>query len=458
MFKEKLVHLDLKGGPPRPDYLVSLFPLMQAWGATGLCIEWEDMLPFHGRLAVIRSPHAYTAEEVRQILDAAHAAGLTVVPLVQTYGHLEYLLKHEAFAGFREDPDAMADLRPTHPEAVGLVKELVGQVIDLHPGIERIHLGGDEVRNLGSHPDTAAYLRENGRDRIYLMHMLPVIEYTRSRVDNVLIWDDMLRTWPVSSLKELAGKAAPVVWRYGPDIDKGMPADMWERYAAAGLKVWCASAFKGSGSPDAIWGDFENRALNHAAWSARAEQNRLEGIILTGWSRHNHFGTLSQLLPAGLPGLALSLKVLEKGTFNDAMRKKVFTGLGIGDMPFMHSRTEDMLNMPTGTFPGADLFRLIGKLQSARQLMWFVNEELVFNFPDRNGGRVDLGRARQVIRKSTWAAQIAAEVREELVPALHRVLLKPDADEFIDVQIDQLIAFARTAIAKAEAYIRVLQE
>ena len=41
-----LVHIDMKGGPPRPQYLVQLLPLLKQWGATGLLIEWEDMFPW----------------------------------------------------------------------------------------------------------------------------------------------------------------------------------------------------------------------------------------------------------------------------------------------------------------------------------------------------------------------------------------------------------------------------
>jgi len=61
---ELLVHLDMKGAPPPCAYMVALMPHFAAWGATGLLIEWEDMLPFEGPLEVIRHPEAYTQDEV----------------------------------------------------------------------------------------------------------------------------------------------------------------------------------------------------------------------------------------------------------------------------------------------------------------------------------------------------------------------------------------------------------
>ena len=83
------VHLDLKGAPPRAPYLCALIPAFRRWGATGLVIEWEDMLPFDGELQVARRANHYTEAEVTEILAAAEAAGLHVIPLVQCFGHLE---------------------------------------------------------------------------------------------------------------------------------------------------------------------------------------------------------------------------------------------------------------------------------------------------------------------------------------------------------------------------------
>lgn len=47
LFKgHKIVHLDLKGAPPRMSYYNYLFPLLRKLGATGILVEYEDMFPF----------------------------------------------------------------------------------------------------------------------------------------------------------------------------------------------------------------------------------------------------------------------------------------------------------------------------------------------------------------------------------------------------------------------------
>lgn len=58
-FKMRLVHLDLKGAPPKFSYLSEVFPLFHALGANGLLLEYEDMFPYEGHLRLLRAKHAY---------------------------------------------------------------------------------------------------------------------------------------------------------------------------------------------------------------------------------------------------------------------------------------------------------------------------------------------------------------------------------------------------------------
>ena len=71
-----IVHIDFKGLPLSPDYLCARFAELRDAGATGVLLEWEDMLPFCGELAPLACPHAYGVGEVAQIVQGAVALGL----------------------------------------------------------------------------------------------------------------------------------------------------------------------------------------------------------------------------------------------------------------------------------------------------------------------------------------------------------------------------------------------
>lgn len=88
-FKMRLVHLDLKGAPPKVSYLSEIFPLFRALGANGLLIEYEDMFPYEGPLRLLRAKYAYSPSEIKEILHLAGLNELEVIPLVQTFGHME---------------------------------------------------------------------------------------------------------------------------------------------------------------------------------------------------------------------------------------------------------------------------------------------------------------------------------------------------------------------------------
>lgn len=65
--KHRVVHLDLKGAPPKLSYIKTILPLIREAGATALLIEYEDMFPFWGPLKNISAKNCYTAQEIQKI-------------------------------------------------------------------------------------------------------------------------------------------------------------------------------------------------------------------------------------------------------------------------------------------------------------------------------------------------------------------------------------------------------
>ena len=75
--------------------------------------------------------------------------GMIVIPLVQTFGHLEHVLKLEEFYELREVPAYPQSLCPSRNSSWTLVKEMIDQVVSLHPKSTWLHIGCDEVYQLG---------------------------------------------------------------------------------------------------------------------------------------------------------------------------------------------------------------------------------------------------------------------------------------------------------------------
>jgi hypothetical protein len=150
--RRRVVHLDLKGAPPKISYLKTLFPLFKSAGATSVLIEYEDMFPFSGELKNLSALNAYTLAEVDLILGFAKASDLEVIPLVQTFGHMEMALKLEEFRELRETPPHPQDICPSREGTWDLITLIIDQVSALHPDSQFLHIGCDEVFHLAQCP------------------------------------------------------------------------------------------------------------------------------------------------------------------------------------------------------------------------------------------------------------------------------------------------------------------
>ena len=317
---DRLWHLDLKGGAPKVEVLEGVMTLAARAGATGVLVEWEDAFPYTGPLANLSAHTAYTREEVHRIAEAARGAGLTLVHLMQSLGHLEYALKQPQWAGLREG-ESPAEACPSLPAAARLVTDAIDQLMALVPS-PMVHIGADEVFTLGQCARCRA--RDMTPLNLYLHHVLHVAKHIRTRWGvRVLMWDDMVRRAPLQALRTLAGVAEPVVWAYGPDVTRMVPPYVLRTYAAIFPRVWLAPAFKGATGPRAIMPDAARHAANTLAWvqvAQRMHHARLNtaGVIITGWSRYDHFSVLCELLPPATPSLVLTLLTASRGSLTPA--------------------------------------------------------------------------------------------------------------------------------------------
>lgn len=135
---------------------------------------------------------------------------------------------------------------------------------------------------------------------------------------NPLIWDDMLRSFKPNELKSsgLGDLVQPVVWIYTSSIKSLVPDRIWYAYATTFSGIWVASAFKGASGSTAIVPKLAKNYENNLAWmnfvtnykvAGASRPYDFRGIVLTGWSRYEHFSVLCETLPISIPSLMLNL-------------------------------------------------------------------------------------------------------------------------------------------------------
>lgn len=185
---------------------------MARWRLNTVLLEYDRRYPYdaHGAIA---APDALTRPEVRALVDHARALGIEPIPLQQCLGHVNYILRHEAYARLREEQEHQDQFCPLNPASFALFEELVDDVIDLHPGIRYFHIGGDETRRLGACPRCAAVAARQGKGRLYVDYVCRAIALVRARGLTPIIWDDMLCAHP-EVIAQMPREAVIMYWDY----------------------------------------------------------------------------------------------------------------------------------------------------------------------------------------------------------------------------------------------------
>lgn len=249
---ERIIHIDLKGAPPKVSYYRKIFPLLSELGATGILLEYEDMFPYSGWLAKISATNAYSIEEISVINKLANESNLKIIPLVQVFAHLEFILKLEEFKEFREVASYPDVICPTHKNTAFLLVTMIEQILRAHSDSDMIHIGTDEVNYLGQCNSCYQHLRirKESKNFLFLNHLKNVtsvlkIMYPKLRI---LMWDNQLRSMSTKEIEEnsLNTIIEPIVLKYTDDLYDDLGPSLWENYGNTFSNVWAASAYKGT--------------------------------------------------------------------------------------------------------------------------------------------------------------------------------------------------------------------
>ncbi len=197
------------------------------------------MFPYSTSLRNLSAKNAYTKSEVKELLRAAASVGLSVMPLIQTFAHLEFALKLQDFQHLREVPESPQSICPSLNASLIFIEEMINQVVGLHqttiissdplaemvevddllaPNFTHLHIGCDEVFRMGECPRC----KSKGSDELFLSHVRSVANIIKKRWPHlkIVIWDDMLRSMHKKDLQDskIGELVEPMIWVYAEVI------------------------------------------------------------------------------------------------------------------------------------------------------------------------------------------------------------------------------------------------
>lgn len=425
-FKNLIVHIDLKGAPPRVDYLLKFLRLLSKNHVDGVLLEYEDMFPYSEDLEVIRrtSGAHYSEQDIERITREASFLNLEVIPLIQTFGHLEFLLKKPKFMELSEDHVDLNTICISDQKSIQTIESMIRQIRRLHPNSTRIHIGADEAYHVAEdvrcHRKMAAEKIE--KSELKLKHIARIGKFARDTgFREVFAWNDMFDKEPENVIKgaELPKWITPVVWGYRVDVtEEGyFPPGLFDRIDNTFERFYVASAYKGADGARQPFSNITRYLENQKSYSKLMDlihpsaARKVSGIFVTGWSRFNHFNALCELLPVSIPSLIVDLAYLNYGLQGSAAWSAMKTELRCEQEKYLRGVLSEWA-IHGCTFPGSEVFELI-------QHDWKrLVEHRIFGRRDPESTSVD--------QKSS------IEILSSLKEALKPILFDEDIDEIFN--------------------------
>ena len=137
-------HMDLKFVSLKREYLRDWLRRLKEMGFNAILWELEDKVQWETCPECVW-PEAMSKKEFREIFSYSKSLGLEPIPLFQTLGHAEYVLRQKKYRSFRE-LDTHLDCYCTSNDGVTkFLRSWIEEYLDLFGDLRYFHLGGDEA-------------------------------------------------------------------------------------------------------------------------------------------------------------------------------------------------------------------------------------------------------------------------------------------------------------------------
>ena len=353
------MHIDLKGLAPKAEYAWKLMDDLQSFGYNHILMEFEDKFPYECCPEIVHQG-AYTKAELAKF----ERKGLSVIPLLQCAGHLDYLLSHKKYA-FLRDKGRTYQWDLSNEQAFELWRQMAEEILGVYPNAKYFHIGADEVE-----------LADEAEFERYLFHVERCVDYLKAKGLQVLIWDDVFRKHDHPALDRLMPKVIVCVWQYRA-VNEAFTENMVKR----GAEVWGASRIQTNTHYRGM-GRLKLKYKNINDWLAVNEKYQLPGHIGTLWGRSQCLSPLNAALPEAMYMAAYLAYGLKNGKFDRSEFDRQFAAEYFGTTEFDMHNFADCIGCDPDL--GAPLLIDVNKNQDIVEHWRVLNEmDSFFKYCDR---------------------------------------------------------------------------
>ncbi|ULQ54607.1 family 20 glycosylhydrolase [Flavihumibacter fluvii] len=309
----RAVHFDVKHHLDHMNYYYESIDRLARYKINAVVFEYEDKLRYQLQ-PLVGAPQSISIDEMAALTKYARQRNIEITPLVQGLGHATFILKHEQYAGLRELPWNDWAFCPLHEGTYQVLFDLYRDAIKATPGSKYLHIGGDEIGNIGLCPRCKPTADKEGIMALNLYWLKRVCEFAKDNNRIPIFWDDMplqhaglyKTTWS----DEVTASEAEEAWKKGVSVLDSLQTDFpkncvymrWnysmatqpgnihalDWYQKNGLKAMIATATNAEGGM-LFQADERNKGMASSgivsirSFIQLAAQKSISGMLCTAW-------------------------------------------------------------------------------------------------------------------------------------------------------------------------------
>lgn len=319
----RAVHFDVKHHLDHMNYYYESIDRLAKYKINAIIFEFEDKLRYK-RQPLVGAPQAISIDEMAALTKYAKERHIEISPLVQGLGHATYILKNEHYKELRELPHNKWAFCPKDERTYDVLFDLYRDAIDATPSAKYLHIGGDEIGNIGlcERCNPGGKLKDASAE-LNKYWLVRASEFAVANNRIPIFWDDMVLkgagVYESTREMDIGDKELSEIWEKGSkklkNVVKDFPEESvfmrWnytmgtqpgnirslEWYEENNLDVIIATAANSGEASLFPLDDRDNNYLSRGIAAIKnfiqiAEKSNVVGMLSTAWDdRSPHMGT-----------------------------------------------------------------------------------------------------------------------------------------------------------------------
>ncbi|MHB8484293.1 MAG: family 20 glycosylhydrolase [Candidatus Acidiferrales bacterium] len=267
------VSIDISRGPiPTLKFMENQIRVLAGFKLNMYALYMEDVFTVPGN-RIFAPPDALTPDEIRELVSYAQKYYVTVVPELETYGHLHNVLRYDVYSQLAEVPHGSV-LTPTQAGSYDLLEKMIAAMAPIFKG-PFFHIGADETFELGR-GQSKDLVAEKGLGQVYLDHIAKLDEMLKPYHKQTMFWADIAEHFP-ELLPTLPKDLIAVIWTYG---NKDSYEERLVPFRNAGLQIFVSP---GISNWRRVYPEFDGAYLNIRNLTRDGQKFGALGMLNTDW-------------------------------------------------------------------------------------------------------------------------------------------------------------------------------